>query len=65
MSQAITFEKIAAEIPLLSEVERETLEVLLDEEFSRVLLKRGAEIEMLRKNKKLLSFTDLKKEINL
>ena len=65
MSQTITFERIAAEIPRLSETERETLEILLDEEFSRVLLERGAEIEMLRKDKKLLSLADLKKEINL
>lgn len=41
--------------------DRETLEMLLDEEFTHTVIKRGKEVTRLRKQNQLLSFAELKK----
>jgi len=43
----------------LSPPEQETLEALLDKEFSKILIKRGREIGRLRRQNRLLSLQEL------
>lgn len=57
----LSFEHLVRLLRKLGPSERETLEILLDERFARTVLRRGREVERLRKKGKLLSLDEVQK----
>lgn len=58
------FESIVSVLPKLDRSERETLAVLLDEQFNQTILERSKEIDILRKQDKLIPYQDLVREFS-
>lgn len=52
-------------LPVLTESEHETLEILLDQKLTRKILRRAAEAEKLYKAGKTLTLEQLKQELGL
>lgn len=53
--------ELATRIRKLNPSDRETLEMLMDVEFTRAVLRRAGEMERLRKQGRLLSLADMQK----
>ena len=58
-----SFRQVLRLVRALGPSERETIEMLLDEQFVRTVLKRGSEVGGLRKKGKLLSLEQIRKAI--
>ncbi len=59
----LTLEQLAEAIAQLTPGELETLEILLDSEFTQDLLKRSSEYEELKRNGQLLTLAELQESL--